>query len=152
MRVETTRFGVLEVDENALVTMPGGPLGFESHTRFCLIENRPGTSFRWLQSLEEPSLAFVVADPSEFFANYEVEISEGDVRKLQLTSEEDALVISILTVRSDGQEVTANLAAPIIINSKNMMGAQVILQDERYTTRHPLAQKRAAEQAVAKAA
>lgn len=152
MTVETTRFGALEVSDSALITMPSGPLGFEGHKRFCLIDHSPEANFRWLQSAEEPSLAFVVVDPSEYFADYEIEISDSDVEKLQLTSEDDAIVLATLTIRNNGQDVSANLAAPIIINSKNLTAAQVVLQDERYTTRHPVIQTCSTERAIAKAA
>lgn len=152
MKVETTRFGVVEVDESTLITMPSGPLGFEDSTRFCLIQNRTGASFRWLQSIEDPGLAFVVVDPSEYFDDYEIEIGESDVQKLQLNSEEDALVLSILTIRDNGQTVSANLAAPIVVNSKNLTGAQIVLQDERYTARHSLAQARVEQTTAVRAA
>ena len=78
MKVNTTRFGTLEIDESTLLTMPRGPLGFEEQTRFCLIQHRPGAPFRWLQSTEDPGLAFPVMDPSEFFSNYAFEISDAD--------------------------------------------------------------------------
>lgn len=152
MKVETTRFGVLEVDESTLITMPSGPAGFENSTRFCLIQHRAGANFRWLQSIEEPGLAFVVVDPSEHFADYEIEIGEADVRKLQLTSEEDALVLTILSIRDNGQSVSANLAAPIVVNSKNLTGAQIVLEDERYTARHSLVQTSVEQTIAAKAA
>ncbi len=60
MKANTTRFGVLEVDDSSIIRMPKGPLGFEEQTQYILIQHREDTNFRWLQSLEEPSLAFVV--------------------------------------------------------------------------------------------
>jgi flagellar assembly factor FliW len=152
MKVETTRFGVVDVDESTLITMPSGPLGFENSTRFCLIQPRAGASFRWLQSIEEPALAFVVVDPSEYFTDYEIEIGESDVQKLQLTSEEDALVLAILTIRDNGHSVSANLAAPIVVNSKNLTGAQIVLEDERYNARHALVGTHAQQTTAARAA
>ena len=152
MNVETTRFGALEVDDNMLVTMPSGLLGFEDYTKFCLIQHRGSAEFQWLQSTEEPGLAFVLVDPSKYFASYEIEISDSDVEKLKLASEDDAIVLAILTISNSGQNISANLAAPVIINSKNLIGAQVVLQNERYSTRHALAAKRAAETVTAKAA
>lgn len=153
MRVETTRFGSIKVDETALITMPSGLPGFEARTRFCLVRHRAGESFQWLQSTEEPTLAFVVADPSEYFEGYEVDLGDSDVEKLRLTDAGDALVLTIVTIRDGGAVITANLAAPIVINSKNNIGAQVVLQNELYTTQHALILRQAAHQtAVAKAA
>jgi len=139
MRIDTTRFGVVEIDDSSIIRMPRGPLGFEDRTSYCLIQHRPDTSFRWLQSTEDPRLAFVVVDPSEFFSDYEIELTDADVERLSLESAEDAMVLVIATVAENGAEVTVNLLAPIVINSKNLVGMQVVLQDNRYSVKHPLA-------------
>jgi len=153
MRVQTTRFGVLEIDEKTVMSMPAGLIGFENSTRFCLVRHRADASFQWLQSVEDPALAFVVVDPAEYFADYEVEVGDADVEKLGLASASDALVLAIVTIRDNGQTITANLAAPIVVNSKNFTGAQVVLENEHYTTQHALIVRQAAQQTtVAKAA
>ncbi len=139
MKVETTRFGVLEIDESALITMPGGMLGFENCTRFFFLQHRTGSNFKWFQSVEEPAVAFVVVDPVLYFTDYEVEISDSDAEKLHLTADsEDASVFVILTIANQGKHVSANLAAPIIVNFAEQLAAQVVLQDERYSTQHSL--------------
>ena len=138
MKVETTRFGVLEVDEQSTLQMPSGPLGFEEQTQFCLIQHRPDTNFRWLQSMGDPNLAFVVVDPAEFFEGYEIEIADTAAEQLALREEQDALVLVILTIGEGAESVTANLAAPIVVNSKTLVGMQVVLQDERYSVRCPI--------------
>jgi len=137
MKAETSRFGAIEVEESSIIKMPRGPIGFEQYTSFVLVEHRPDTDFSWLQSTEESSLAFVVVDPSKFYADYEVEVSDADAEKLNLKSASDASVLVVLTVLS-GSQITANLAAPIVINMKEMLGMQVILQDNRYPIKHPL--------------
>ncbi|MHB9035444.1 MAG: flagellar assembly protein FliW [Armatimonadota bacterium] len=141
MKVETIRFGVLDVDDDSIITMPRGPLGFENKTRFVTIQHRADTGFRWLQCVDDSALAFVVVDPSGFVPEYDIEISDADVEKLQLESDQDAFIFAIVTVGESGQEVTANLAAPIVINSKTMTGMQVILQDSHYAVRHPLVER-----------
>ena len=138
MRVETTRFGVLDVDESSVIKMPKGPMGFESLTEFVVIEHRPDTEFRWMQSTEDPALAFVVVDPAKFFNEYEIEISDADVEKLHLTSETDATVLVIVTIADSGKDITANLAAPVIINSKELIAQQIVVQDSRFGVKHQL--------------
>ena len=155
MRVETTRFGTLEVDESSLVRMPRGPLGFEDQKEFCLIQHRPDMPFRWLQSTTDPALAFVVVDPADYFVGYEIEISDLDAELLQLTCAEDSLVLVIVTVGKEGETVTANLAAPVVVNSKTLVGMQIVLQDGRYLTQHLLLaqeERVSMENATAKAA
>src|SRR6478609_2678770 len=74
MDIATTRFGRLEVNEERIITFPHGLLGFPQHQRFALIQTGEENYFFWLQSVDEPSLAFVVTDPSIFFKDYEVPI------------------------------------------------------------------------------
>ncbi|MFQ3550150.1 MAG: flagellar assembly protein FliW [Armatimonadota bacterium] len=138
MKVETLRFGTVEINDGSIIRMPRGPFGFENHLEFCLIQHRPDTKFRWLQSVSEPALAFVVIDPAEFFTGYEIEISDADAEKLNLKSADDALVLTIVTIGNGGKDVTANLAAPIVINSNELIGMQVVLQDQSYSVKQPL--------------
>ena len=84
MMIETTRFGQVEVDEQSLLTFPQGVLGFESIQEFCLLEHKPGSPFLWLQAVENPALAFVVINPFDFIADYDLTISGADISHLQL--------------------------------------------------------------------
>lgn len=138
MQVQTTRFGVIEIDERCILRMPRGPYGFEGHREFVLLEHSPGSVFRWLQSTEDPALAFVVAEPSVCLRGYEVELTDSDAEALQLESAEDALALVILTIRDGGARVTANLAAPIVINARLSTALQIALEDSRYAIDHPI--------------
>jgi flagellar assembly factor FliW len=142
MKIETTRFGLIEVDDASIIKMPKGPIGFEDYKNYCLIQHRPDTSFRWLQSVDEPNLAFVVVDPSQLFEDYEVELADPDVEALQLERAEDALVLTIVTIGENGKEITVNLAAPIVINAKKLIGMQVVLQNDKYPVRQPIVPNR----------
>jgi flagellar assembly factor FliW len=138
MKVDTTRFGTLEIDDSSVIRMPKGPLGFEENRDYCLIQHCPDSSFRWLQSVDEPGLAFVVVDPSQFFAGYEFEAPDAEAETLGLTSADDAMILVMITISEEGREITANLAAPILVNSRSLMGTQVILQDNRYMVKHAI--------------
>ena len=76
MDIETTRFGRLSVEDERIITFPNGLLGFPDHTRFALIQTGEENYFFWLQSVDEPNLAFVVTDPSIVFKDYEVPIKD----------------------------------------------------------------------------
>ena len=65
-------------------TFPRGLLGFPDHTRFALIQTGEENYFFWLQSVDEPNLAFVVTDPSIFFKDYEVPVREETQADLKL--------------------------------------------------------------------
>lgn len=138
IKANTTRFGELEVQEDALIKMHRGLLGFEQNTEYVIIQHRPDTSFRWMQSTQEASLAFVVVDPSAFFDGYDFNLADTEAEKLEIENAKDALVMVVVTIGKNGQETTANLAAPLIINSKNLNAMQVVLQDNQYNVREPL--------------
>src|SRR3954465_10074015 len=95
MEIETTRFGRLAVDDERIITLPRGLLGFPNHTRFALIQTGDENYFFWLQSADDPNLAVVVTDPSIFFKDYEVPVREETQTDLDLTDMSCAQVFVI---------------------------------------------------------
>jgi flagellar assembly factor FliW len=136
MEVRTTRFGVIEIAEDRVITLPKGLLGFPRATRFCLLEPGDDACFFWLQSLDEPSLAFVVTDPSLFVTDYSVPLRPEQMSELGLSRLEDAQVFVI--VNKVDQQLTGNLQGPLVINTITRDGDQLVLAEKRWTTRHPL--------------
>jgi flagellar assembly factor FliW len=136
MQVRTTRFGVLEVPDDRVLEFPKGLLGFSQYTRFCLLEPGEDACFFWLQCLEEPSLAFVVTDPSLFVPDYAVPIRPEQLVEMKLGRLEDAQVFVI--VNKVEQTLTGNLQGPLIVNTLTRSGEQLVLAEKRWTTRHPL--------------
>ncbi|HHN46403.1 MAG TPA: flagellar assembly protein FliW [Planctomycetes bacterium] len=134
----TTRFGNVEVDEALLVCFPAGLVGFEHLRRFVILEGPAGTPLKWLQSVDEPAIAFVVADPVAIIPDYVVRVRGEDLNPLNLDSPEDATVAVIITVPGELPKATCNLLAPLIFNVEKRLGMQVVL-DEDYPIRHPLA-------------
>jgi flagellar assembly factor FliW len=138
MIIETARFGLIDVDGSTVINMPRGMFGFEDRTEYCLIQHQPGTTFRWLQSTSDPELAFVVVDPSHFFGSFDIKLTAIEAECLGLETSDDAMVLATVSLDAGTSEVTANLAGPIVINSKSLTGLQVALDDQRYGTRHRL--------------
>ena len=136
MQITTTRFGTIEVRDDALLSFPEGLLGFETVQQYCLLEHVPGSPFLWLQATTNPSLAFVTVDPFEFFHEYDVAINDADAEYLRLESPEEVRVLTIVTI-GEGI-VTTNLVGPIVVNHKLGLARQVVLSDYRYGTRHSL--------------
>jgi flagellar assembly factor FliW len=149
MDIESTRFGRLSVDDERIITVPKGLLGFPNHTRFALIQTGEENYFFWLQSLDEPNLAFVVTDPSIFFKDYDVPIREETQTELQLTDIGHAQVFVICNKVDEW--LTGNLLGPIVVNAANRTGQQVVLTEKKWTTRQPLL-KLQAEVPLAKSA
>lgn len=136
IKVKTTRFGDIEIDQKDMITLPAGIIGFPELKQYVLLDHDQESPFKWLQSLEDGSIAFVMINPLLFKPDYLVEVNEGEVADLDIESEEDAVVSVIITMPSDPQKMTANLKAPVIFNLKNRKGRQVILNNSEYTTRH----------------
>ena len=136
MEIESTRFGRLRIDDERVMNFPGGLLGFPDHTRFALIQTGEENYFFWLQSVDEPNLAFVVTDPSIFFKDYEVPIREETQADLQLENIDHAQVFVICNKVDEW--LTGNLLGPIVVNAANRLAQQVVLTEKRWTTRQPL--------------
>lgn len=138
MDVRTTRFGTVTIADDRVINFPKGLLGFSRQTRFCLLEPGEDSCFFWLQSLDEPSLAFVVTDPSLFVPEYAVPIRPEQMRELSLERLEDAQVFVI--VNKVDQQMTGNLQGPLVINTLTRTGEQMVMAEKRWTTRHTLVQ------------
>ncbi|MEO1009323.1 MAG: flagellar assembly protein FliW [Planctomycetota bacterium] len=147
MQVNTTRFGVVDIADDKVIRFPQGLLGFPDQQRYCLLEPGEDACFFWLQSLDEPSLAFVVTDPSLFFKDYEVPLRPEQAESLGIDKLEDAQIFVI--VNKVNETLTANLQGPLLINTIAMAGEQLVLADKRWTTRHEVMQVGAPERAKA---
>ena len=149
MEIESTRFGRLTVDDERVITFPKGLLGFPNHTRFALIQTGEENYFFWLQSVDEPNLAFVVTDPSIFFKDYQVPIKDETQAELAL---EDLSAAQVFVICNKVDEwLTGNLLGPIVVNAQNRIAQQVVLTDKKWTTRQPL-MRLAAQVPLAKSA
>lgn len=136
MNVQTTRFGVVDLDEKRIITFPAGLLGFSSYKSFALLQPNDEGVFYWLQSLESPELAFVVTDPTQWVNGYEASIRREQMQELGLTSLDDTQVFVI--VNKYGDALTANLQGPLVINLTNQKAMQLVLADKRWNTRHEI--------------
>ncbi len=135
MKIQSVRFGELDVDEAKTITFAQGPLGFEAMTRWVIIENG---LLGWLQSVDDSELAFVVTNPFDFYGDYQFEINDSELKALQAETSSDLTVLSIVAVPSQVENMTINLLAPIVINHKTNAAKQVILNNNRYSVRHYL--------------
>lgn len=138
MKIETTRFGTLDIDSADRLQFPEGLLGF-SHLREFILLNHKNGPFRWLQSIEDPDIAFVVLELGMVVDDYQLRLSKGDMELLQITSFEpdEVAVLSIVNVSSP-RKPTANLLAPVCIAAESRCGIQVVQHHTGYSTRHPL--------------
>lgn len=136
MQVRTTRFGTIDIADDRIIVFPKGLLGFAEHRRYCLLEPAEDSCFFWLQSIDDPTLAFVVTDPSFFVPDFSVPIRAEQMGELGLSKLEDAQVFVI--VNKVDQTLMGNLQGPLVVNTLTRHAEQFVLAEKRWNTRHPL--------------
>lgn len=150
MKIQTSRFGELEVDDSRIITFPKGLLGFAKYTHFALIQPSEESVFFWLQCTQRTELAFVVVDPSIFLSDYRVQLKGEELGIIELSDPKLAQVLVV--VNKVAGMLTANLQGPLVINSARCLGKQLVLSDKKHTTRHPLMRLGAESEPLAKSA
>ena len=138
-KVNTLRFGEVEVAEDKVVHFADGIPAFEDEHEFVIVPYDEESPYVFLQSLTTPDLAFLMTMPFVFFPEYEFELDDENQNKLELTRQEDMLIYTLLTINGGKvKDMTANLMAPVVVNTANMQARQVVLDRSSYTTKHRL--------------
>lgn len=138
MKVKTSRFGELEVNPSDLVTFSEGLLGFENLKKYFVVDPGDSTLILWLQSTEDEKIAFPIIEPKIFKPDYIAKLLPADLNGLELDSLQSAKLYSILTIPANVTEMSANLKAPIVINSGKKVGKQIVLQDSKLSVKHEM--------------
>ncbi len=139
MEIVTKAHGKIEITEDRLITIPEGLFGFEEYTKYALVDS-DYEPFLWLQSCEDPNLAFLIVDPFLICNEYETDIDDASLKKIGITKPEDIIIMTIVTVPHDGSSITANFQGPLVINKKNHKCMQAILSDNRWSTKVDIVQ------------
>ena len=144
MKINTVRFGEIEVSENSCFQMVDPILGYDNEKEFVLIEHNEHASFKWLQSSITPELAFAVTFAGFFGIDYSFELPETIQEALEITDVDDIVVLNIVLIpQGNPQASTINLLAPLILNVKSRKGSQVILNGSNFKVDYPLFAKEA---------
>jgi flagellar assembly factor FliW len=152
MILSNTKFGDIEYSETDIVTFEVGLVGFPTDKRFLILNLKPKTPFRWLQCIDNPSLAFLVGFAEAIVPRYSPSFNRADANEIGITEESPTMILATVTIPvGKPDEMTINLAAPIVINGESMKAKQVILSDDAYTVRHRVFARtdRATEKAAA---
>lgn len=140
MLIQTKFLGEVEINESEILTFEQGLPGFPDNKKFILLALDADLPLALLQSIEEVQIGFVVAFPFAFKKDYAFDLSEEDKEELKLTQEQDVLTYNVMTLKENFSDSTMNLLAPIIINMKEKLGKQIVLQDnDNYPLRYQVA-------------
>ncbi|KAB2888469.1 MAG: flagellar assembly protein FliW [Desulfobulbaceae bacterium] len=137
MKKILTRFGEVEYDENNLLQFPAGLIGFPNLHHFIVMPNRKEGPLFWIQSVDDPDIAFILTDPTNFFLDYAVIPETSERTLLRIEEGDECFVLSVVTVPPD-QKITVNLSAPILYAPKSNRAIQIILENTSYQPKTPL--------------
>lgn len=139
MKTINTRFGEVEYDPENLLHFPAGLIGLPNLRHFIVMPNKKQGPLFWIQSIDDPDIAFVLTDPTNFFLDYQLAPEESERNNLKIDEEDEFFILSVVTVPPD-QKLTLNLAAPILFAPKTNRAMQVILENSPYSPKTPLPQ------------
>ena len=139
MKVSTSRFGEFDVPEESIVTFPLGLVGLPNHTRYVVFDVEQDSGYQWLQSLEDATLAVVIAQAELIQANFSDHVSEESVTDLEIRNDDQISLSVIVTIPPGRPDLaTVNLRAPIVVNLRTRKAKQIILH-ESLALQRPLA-------------
>lgn len=125
--IHSPDFGDLEIFANNIFYFENGLLGFENLNNFVLITDDDIAPFKWLMSIEEPSIIFPLVSPflilNDYNAGKEIDLEQN-------------VLFAVVTLNDGKGNISANLKAPIVLNSNDLTGDQRILPTDRYNVNH----------------
>jgi len=138
VKVNTTRFGELQVNKEDVINFQEGLLGFENLKKFFVVDPGDSTLILWLQSIDDEKIAFPIIEPKIFKPDYVAKLLPADMNSVELDSLTQAKIYSILTIPSDITTMSANLKAPVVINNAKKIAKQIVLQDSKLNVKHEM--------------
>lgn len=140
MLIETSRFGTFDMKDSKAISFPSGIPGFEELRQFVILEIGETKPLYWLQSIENKHIALPVVIPFELLDDYYIEIRENELKGLQIEDKNDLLILNVVVVPDNMENMTVNLASPIIVNLKLGIGKQLIIDAPDLPIRYPIFQ------------
>lgn len=135
MIIKTKYLGEVNIADEKTIHFKSGLPGFEDEQKFALLDIAENVLFQILQSTKTKDLAFFVVNPYLLFEDYSIKLNETIIDALDIKSENDVVVLTVMTLKEPFSQSTVNLKAPIIINLTNRRGKQYILNDDTYSMR-----------------
>jgi len=138
MRIQTTRFGELNVPAECIIRFVSSLAGFPRHKRFALFPYEENSPFYILQSVSNAELTFLLVDPYRFFNGYVFEVEDDLAETLGFSDENPPAVYTLTTLHDKLEDATVNLLGPVLVNWANRTAVQMTLQNSSYAVRQPL--------------
>lgn len=137
MKIVTRDFGEVEINEQTVINMPNGIIGFEDTKRYTLISPLGEDTFpMWFQAVDAAEPCFVVYDPWQIYPDYQFELDDETQKTLDTENSDDLRILAVAIVPDDYKKTTINLRCPIVINTKTNTAGQMLLED--YEFKYPV--------------
>ncbi|WP_312198933.1 flagellar assembly protein FliW [Anaerospora hongkongensis] len=138
MKIQSTRFGELDISVESILKFGQGIPGFPDETEFAFLPYEAGSPFAFLQSTQDADLTFLIVEPFSFLPEYSFELSDEWSKEIGVSTENPPQIFNIVSIKEPLQQSTVNLLAPVIVNWKDCKAKQIILERVEYTTKHLL--------------
>ena len=138
MEIYTKYHGLREYNEDEIITFNRGIPGFESLSKFIIFTLEENVEFSILHSIEDKNLGLLVTSPFLVEKDYEIKLPERIIKELKICDPTQVMVVNTVTLYSEIKKCTTNLKAPIVINTIERLGEQIIVDNDKYNIKHPL--------------
>jgi len=140
MIIETKHFGLKTISESDVINFPGGILAFEEFKNYAILEGDKDSIFHWLQSLDDPMLAFLIVNPANLKPDYLPDILASEIQRIFGSINLNGLSIRcIVTIpHNHPEKMTINLQGPLIISTEKRLGGQFISNNDTHQVRMPV--------------
>ena len=139
-RVYPLAFKVFSARKDNTIQFPAGLIGFTELKRYRLFEPTDAYPLKFLQSVDQENVSFTCINVAAIKPDYSVPLNDEDAQNLAIHAAEDALVLALVAIPKDPKKMTANLAGPLVVNTKTMQGRQIVLNIEQYPLAYPVFQ------------
>jgi len=139
VKIQTRKFGEIDIDESLILNMPEGLPGFPGFERFILIERPETAPFCWFQSVDQPNLNLVIMSPFFFKPDYEPELETIiEIRNWHGVENKELQVFVVVNISGEGNDkkITANLMGPIVVNQRTKEAVQFVFSNSTYSHQH----------------
>lgn len=141
MEFKTSGFGVIHFEETDILTIRKGLLGFPDLTKFVFLKHPELEHVKWLQSIENPYIHFLLLSPFSVEPGYEIVLDKSIQEELGCKSVSEIAIYCIAVVPEDTKKSTLNLKAPVLINFTKGLAIQIISNKEEHSTKRPILEK-----------
>lgn len=137
MQINSLRFGEISISDDSIINFPGGLPGLDELERYAIVRCEPTEPIQWLQSIDDTDISIPIINPFLIKEDYEIEVDDSELDFIGTHEESDLLVVNIMVVPDELDKMTVNLLAPLLINLKEMTGAQVMMDHKEYEISYP---------------